>query len=65
MVSDRVKEYFRRWPEPDYGPMYEHDCYEGDKERMEFLLDSTVEEQKEILRREGVPEDLIDLQYDI
>ena len=65
MMNDRVKEYFDRWPEPDYGPMYENDCYEGDKERMDFFLASTVEEQKEILRREGVPEKLIKLQYDI
>lgn len=65
MKSGRADEYFRRWPEPEHYPPYEDDAFEGDPERLQFILDSEEEDQIEIFRRMGTSEGIIKSLFDL
>ena len=64
-MSDKVKEYFARWPEEDELPGYEYDVPIGDPKRIEFLMSLSEEDQREILRRLDVPEKAIDRLFEL
>ena len=55
-MTSRVKEYFRRYPEPEY--ICEEDGA-GDPERAAFFNSLTEEEQISVLEQEGAPKDII------
>ena len=55
MKSERVEEYFRRWPKPIYNTEEDAKDPEGEASSR-FILESTREEQHEIFKRMGVSE---------
>lgn len=56
MMTEKIKEYFERWPEPEKYRDYEYDGPISDPERLAFVLSLSEDEQKEILRRESESE---------
>lgn len=62
MNSQRVDEYFKRWPDVFYGTYEDEKDPEGD-EKLAFILASTIEEQQEIFRRMGTSEDALRVMF--
>jgi hypothetical protein len=63
MNTERVNEYFRRWPKEVFVGHYEDERDPEGEEKLAFILASTREEQKEIFRRMGTREDRLNTMF--
>lgn len=63
-MTENVKEYFERWPEPVPWHDYEYDGPFEDEERVDFFMSLSEEEQREILIKEGAIESSLDILFE-
>ncbi len=62
MMTERLQEYYRRWPEPMQWRDYEYDgpLSDDDQERLDFVLTLSEKEQRVILLNEGNSKEAVD-----
>ena len=64
-MTEKIKEYFERWPEPVSWHDYEYDGPFEDKERVDFFMCLSEREQREILLKEGAKESSLNNLFEI